>query len=81
MASCKSSPFTVMLVLCAVHVVATFTTFLSKFVSSFPLFLLARFLVGGKDYLINFYCFIDFIFIRFNINSTWLIIRSEKNFY
>ena len=41
-----------MLVLCALHVVATFTTFLSKFVSSFPFFLVARFFVGGKDFAI-----------------------------
>ena len=39
-----------MLVLCAVHVVATFATFLSKFVESFPFLLLARFFVGGEDW-------------------------------
>ena len=41
-----------MLVLCVMHVAATFTTFLSKFANSFPLFLVARFFVGGKDLII-----------------------------
>ena len=46
----KTALFTVMLSLCAVHVIATFATFFSKFLGIYPFefFLVARFFVGGK---------------------------------
>ena len=46
----NTAPFTVMLSLCAVHIIATFATFFSKFVGVYPFefFLVARFFVGGE---------------------------------